>query len=63
MKFMLICGNANDKSYFPQQMARPSKCFYIPTDIMKARVGKHKLALRIDGQIEPQLRNCYMFFM
>lgn len=31
-------------------MARLSKCFYIPTDIMKASICKHKLALRIDGQ-------------
>lgn len=63
MKFLLICGNANDKSYFPHQMARLSKCFYILTDIMKARVCKHKLALRIDGQIEPQFKNCYTVFI
>ena len=63
MKFLLICENANDKSYFPHQMARLSKCFYILTDIMKARVCKHKLALRIDEQIEPQFKNCYMFFI
>lgn len=63
MKFLLICGNANNKSYFPRQMATLSKCFYILTDIMKARVCKHKLALRIDAQIEPQFKNCYMFFM
>ena len=62
MKFLLICGNANYKSYFPHQMATLSKCFYTLTDIMKARVCKHKLFLRIDGQIEPQFKNCYMFF-
>lgn len=46
MKFLLICENANDKSYFPHQMARLSKCFYILTDIMKARVCKHKFSLK-----------------
>lgn len=59
MKFLLICGNANGKIYFPHQMARLSKYFPIQTDKMKARVCKHELALRIDGQIEPQFKNCY----
>lgn len=62
MKFLLICGNANDKSYFPHQMAKLSKCFHILTDKMKARVCKHKLALRIDWQIEPQFKNLRRVF-
>lgn len=57
MIFLLICRNANDKSYFLCQMARLNKCFHILTDIMKARVCKHKLALRIDWQIETQFKN------
>lgn len=57
MKFLFICGNANEKSYFLCQMARLSKCFHILIDILKASVCKHKLALRIDRQIKPWFKN------